>query len=180
MTNLAYFSVLLLIPLVPAVVIYRTLPTESAHVAGTFHGMRIKLSGAFAAYFALVLIGVWTLPRPSAQSSSHYQVWRIKGSVTGADPNIFDYERDIQLRVNPFGERKPDGTFTIDVLCTEDEVGRWEFPTLSVEGKGYFKQSVDLNDTSKVEPIGYRELRIKKDFALKPVSTPAPTSSPLQ
>jgi hypothetical protein len=175
MNSLVYFSILLLIPLVPAVVIYRTLPTESAHVAGTFHGMRIKLSGAFAAYFALVLIGIVTLPRPPADSSSHYQVWRIKGTVTGADPNIFDYERDLQLRVNPFGVRNSNGTFTIDVLRTEDEVGRWEFPTLSVEGKGYLKQSVDLNDKNKVENAGYRELRIKKDFALKPVPTPTPS-----
>ena len=55
--------VALLLPIIPAVVIYKLLPA-STHVSGPFKGLQIKLGGAAAFYF-LLLLTVYFWPRPS-------------------------------------------------------------------------------------------------------------------
>ena len=180
MSPLAYFSILLLIPLVPAILLYKILPGGDAHVAGTLQGMTIKLSGAFAGYFALVMLGYFRIPAPAAPPLSTYQLWSVSGAVTGADPNTTAYERDLQLRVNPFGIRNYDGRFTVEVLRKEEDVqvGRWVFPTLNVECPGYYPKSINLNDPGKVEhDEKHREIRIRNDLVLNAKAKPSPSPS---
>ena len=64
--NLIYLlAAVLLLPLVPAYVLYRTLPSDTK-VFGPFKGLNIQLSGAFAGYFLLVLFSsgvIYYLPQ---------------------------------------------------------------------------------------------------------------------
>jgi hypothetical protein len=50
-----YMLLVLLLPLIPAFVLFRFLPS-SANVEGPFKGLTIKLGGAFAGYFLTVLL----------------------------------------------------------------------------------------------------------------------------
>ena len=178
MNSLQYFAILLLVPLVPAIVLYKMLPTQKADVSGTFQGMKIKLGGAIAFYFVLVLIGYARLPAPPpipVPQQTWYEVWKVKGAVTGADPDLSDYERDLLLRVNPFGIKDKNGGFQVEVLRKFEEPN-WVFPRLNVELPGYYGQSVDLNDQQKVEyDQQHRLITIRRDFALKAKATPTPT-----
>lgn len=63
MTDNFYLALaaILLLPLIPAFVIYTKLPVgkgEDVNVSGPFSGLTLKLKGAFAAYFLLVIVGL--------------------------------------------------------------------------------------------------------------------------
>lgn len=54
-------TILLLLPLVPAYIIYKFLPVgkaEDTDLSGPFSGLSLKLKGAFAGYFLLVVVGL--------------------------------------------------------------------------------------------------------------------------
>ena len=53
--SIIYLLAGFLIPLIPAYILYKTLPAQTS-VSGPFKGLTINLSGAFAGYFLLVLI----------------------------------------------------------------------------------------------------------------------------
>lgn len=48
-------AAILLLPLIPAYVLYKFLPASETDVSGPYQGLSIKLKGAFAGYFLLVL-----------------------------------------------------------------------------------------------------------------------------
>jgi hypothetical protein len=56
-----YMLLVLLLPLIPAFVLFRFLPA-SANVEGPFKGLTIKLGGAFAGYFLTVLLS-WQIAK---------------------------------------------------------------------------------------------------------------------
>jgi len=56
------FMVLIIIPIVPAYVLFKALPA-SAEVTGPLQGLGLKLGGAFAGYFALLVLTFVELPR---------------------------------------------------------------------------------------------------------------------
>jgi len=96
-----------LVPLIPAYILYKTLPAETS-VKGPFQGLKINLSGAFGGYFLLVLIAfafslklisdsnikrIETLNRENKalkaeneKIMSQYEYWTIEGQVTGDLP----------------------------------------------------------------------------------------------
>ena len=82
--NLVYMIVLVLLPIIPAYVLYRTLPSR-AIVKGPFKGLNIQLSGAFAGYFIVLLVVFsffHTRPKPL---TTQYEIWTITGNI-GYEP----------------------------------------------------------------------------------------------
>lgn len=96
-----------LVPLIPAYILYKTLPAETS-VSGPFQGLKINLSGAFGGYFLLVLIAFAfslklindsnvkrierldnenkALTTENMKLNSQYENWTIEGQVTGNLP----------------------------------------------------------------------------------------------
>src|SRR5437588_3261868 len=77
--NLVTLCFIILLPVVPAMLLFAVLPS-TGELSGPFKGMHIKLGGAFAGYFAVVLLvlgshSLWA-PPPA------YQVWELSGRVT--------------------------------------------------------------------------------------------------
>src|SRR5271167_2496018 len=81
------FVVLIIIPLVPAYVLFKALPS-SADVSGPLQGLALKLSGAFAGYFALMVLTFTQLPhvRQFASAETH-QVWTVEGNLQDEQGN---------------------------------------------------------------------------------------------
>jgi hypothetical protein len=73
-------AAILIIPLVPAYILYRTLPSSSS-VRGPFQGLNVKFKGAFAGYFVLVLVSgsYFSMHPPSANT---FEMWRLIGKAT--------------------------------------------------------------------------------------------------
>lgn len=130
----------MLLPLVPAVIIYRFLPSRT-FVKGPFKGLNIQLSGAFAGYFILVLVmGGFISTRPKT-----YEVWTIKGRAMMATPGDVLVESDIAVRPNAV-VFLGDGSFTLDIPVRRNQAGQLDFPTLVVHHDGYESVYIPLGD----------------------------------
>ena len=143
-TELLFITALVILPLIPAVVLFRTLPSKG-QVSGPFKGLNVKFSGAFAGY--LILFGCLLQIRPTDFDHSH--IWQVQGRIafkrpqSEAKPNT----NDIRVRVTP-----PDlvvhgngsgGSFRFDVPIPEKN-GAPDFPRLSLDLAGYEPLSVSL------------------------------------
>ncbi len=51
-------AAILILPIIPAYILYKFLPESDTDVSGPYKGLSIKLKGAFAGYFLLVLVGI--------------------------------------------------------------------------------------------------------------------------
>ncbi len=49
-------AAILMLPLIPAYILYKFLPASDTDVSGPYKGLSVKLKGAFAGYFLLVLV----------------------------------------------------------------------------------------------------------------------------
>jgi hypothetical protein len=132
--NLATLAFILLLPLVPAFLLFKLLPS-TAVVDGPLQGLRIDLSGAFAAYFALVVLvlsthSVWN-PPPVPPAS---QVWTVSGRVTDNEGNAIP-----NLNTGDFALQNPSlvtmdtaGNFKVTVPITFISGGAPAYPSLCV------------------------------------------------
>lgn len=149
----------ILLPLVPAVIIYRFLPSRT-FVTGPFKGLNIQLSGAFAGYFILVLVmGGFISTRPKT-----YEVWTVKGKAVLAAPAEALVESDISVRPNAvtfFG----DGSFALDIPVRRNQAGELDFPTLIVHHDGY--ESVYIPLGGKRYAFGGPGLSVETDRGTK-------------
>jgi hypothetical protein len=129
-------AAILIIPLVPAFIIYKFLPASETDVSGPYQGLSLKLKGAFAGYFLLVIVGlvlqyaimgnkqekrIETLTREAKQkdttiaqlqsqllaSANPVIDWKIKGAVTPTkDGTRFFYDDGTT-------NNAPDGSFEL-------------------------------------------------------------------
>lgn len=82
---------IMLIPLIPAVLLYALLPSR-ATVSGPFKGLNIRLQGAFGGYFLLVLILTGLLvARVEAdarafENGPRFETWKLRGKVKFSQP----------------------------------------------------------------------------------------------
>ena len=96
-------AAILLLPLIPAFILYKFLPSKT-NVSGPFKGLNLKLTGAFAGYFLLVLtaIGVFFPLLKNDQAKvieqqnekinqlenvmNEHQQWVMKGNIVSTSP----------------------------------------------------------------------------------------------
>ena len=111
-----------LLPLAPALLIYKLIPNNSVTAEGTYAGLKVKAGGVFAAYL-VVFAGIFVLVDKAYDSvgASNRAAWTINGSFklvdeTGAvwHPSV-DFFRKISVRMQPDMYSFQDNTFTIIV-----------------------------------------------------------------
>jgi hypothetical protein len=150
----ALLAGVILLPLIPAFIIFKLLPA-SADVSGPLQGFEIKLGGAFGAYFALVVLilftknAIWDPPPPV------YQVWTVTGTINDNGGSSISPlgEGDISLLPPSLSEQS--GWFTIDIPVKPGQGGVADYPTLSISHPGYQSVYVNLNPAS-APPTGVR------------------------
>ncbi len=170
-TELEYLAMVMLLPLIPAVVLYWLLPSD-AWVEGPLKGWKIHLTGAFAAYFALFLATsgvayghmkplrdrIADLEVENATLRGQYQTWTVVLNRTGLDKTGNNpFNRLIHVVVHP-PDAQPgeDGILSFPLVVPRDASGQPVFPMLTLTytpptGNAlYEERSVDLNG----EPIG--------------------------
>jgi hypothetical protein len=126
--NLIWIFTAILLPIVPALLLFKLLPLSTADVSGPFHGLQIKLGGAVGAYFLLVLV-IYFGPRPTPP----YEVWTVKGYIQDEDGTHPAADK-ISMSIQPRSvEYLKDGSFEMDVLVKRGQSGRVKLPTLIVE-----------------------------------------------
>lgn len=141
--DLAYITAAVILPLIPAYILYRTLPAET-RVKGPFKGLNIQLSGAFAGYFLLVVVVFgFVYSRPKIIMKP-YEVYEVEGKIEV--PPQRDAE-NIKLSLIP-SERnvRPDGSFDFEIPVGRGVTGETTFPSLIIEHPEYEPETVDLRD----------------------------------
>jgi hypothetical protein len=135
----------ILLPIVPAFLLFHALPSK-AFVSGPLEGLKINLGGAFAAYFAVVVLVIAShnilFPVPPPISPVH--VWYVRAHVTDEAGKPIEPlgSSDIALQPSPL-MANAGGEFVLKFYSGE------EFPKLAVshnDGKIRFESHlIDLN-----------------------------------
>jgi hypothetical protein len=145
--NLATLACILLLPIVPALLIFWLLPS-TAIVSGPLRGFKLDLGGAFAGYFALVLLVLFThnvwAPEPT------YQVWEVSGTVTDEEGLAFAPLDEKNIALTPRAlQLSQGGTFALIFDATPAPGGgEMSYPQLTVSYPGYVSQTIPLDPHS--------------------------------
>jgi hypothetical protein len=131
--NLIWVFTAILLPIVPALLLYKLLPS-TADVSGPFHGMQIKLGGAFAGYFLLVLVIIYGPQRLKTEEKVEDEVWTVRGKILDESGTTLPEEK-VTLSIHPstVDYTENDGRFKMNVLVKHVQSRQREFPTLLVE-----------------------------------------------
>ncbi len=102
MTDNFYLSLtaILIIPLIPAFIIYKFLPASDTDVSGPYQGLSLKLKGAFAGYFLLVIVGL-ALQYAVMNNKQEKQIEALKREVAQKDTAIAQLRSQVAASANP-------------------------------------------------------------------------------
>ena len=162
MNDLVLMAFGILLPLGPAFVLYKLLPS-TAKVRGPFKGLNLQLSGAFGGYFMLTLMVfgfISTRPQPKPPATE--EMWEVTGKIDcqqSGDPVDIS-----QLRLSmmpPSTVTGGDGTFIVHVPAKRLPSGEAKFPILLIENAGHETVSIDLNQEGF--KFGQVEGKLRKD-----------------
>lgn len=144
MNDLISMTLAILVPLAPAYLLYKTLPS-SAEVNGPYKGLVIRLSGAFGGYFLLTLLAFGFLTSRPQPTKSH-EVWQVRGKINceHADTPINPKQLSMTM-LPPNVNWGPDGTFYAAVPVARTPSGQLDFPTLMIEHPTHQTVNIDLN-----------------------------------
>lgn len=92
-------SLIILLPLIPAFLLYKYLPAET-HVSGPFKGLSIQLTGSFAGYFLIVLAAGYFV-REQLKPVQVAQLWNVRGTVKLVPDGHALPSADVSLVVRP-------------------------------------------------------------------------------
>ena len=128
--KLIWIFTAILLPVIPAILLFKFLPKSRATVSGPFKGLQINLGGAVGAYFLLVLVISFG---PSPTPPSPAEVWKIKGYVKDENGQTLSPDR-VNMNIEPKTvEYRSDGSFDMKILVNRDAMGKVEMPTLNVQ-----------------------------------------------
>lgn len=102
MTDNFYLSLaaILILPLIPAFIIYKFLPASDTDVSGPYKGLSLKLKGAFAGYFLLVIVGL-ALQYTVMNNKQGKQIEALSREVSQKDTAIAQLRAQVQASANP-------------------------------------------------------------------------------
>lgn len=148
MTDSFYFilSVILLVPLIPAFIIYKFLPASDTDVSGPYQGLSLKLKGAFAGYFLLVIVGL-VLQYAIMNNKQKKEIESLTAATAQKDTIIKELKSQLVTSLNPVidwhikGAVLPAGRegtrfFYDDGTTTSDPDGSFELIKRSIAKEG--------------------------------------------
>lgn len=147
MQNFLIIVTAVLLPIIPAYLLYKALPSRST-VSGPFKGLSIQLKGAFGGYFLVVLVifGYFMWAQESQPPPGLYELWEVKGAITFPNGRAPAAQSDTQFHLYPPDQPFPDWTFTLHLPILRNAV---KFPTFAIEIPGYDTYTVHLDPTER-------------------------------
>lgn len=130
------FVLEILVPLVSAYVLYRALPS-TASVRGPLKGFKINLQGAFAGYFALVLL-VFVfhdkLFPPPPPPPPRYEVWAVNGKISYENGDADKLAGQTTIEMDPpVWKVHNDGTFHAEFATQPGPGEEMAFPVIHID-----------------------------------------------
>lgn len=136
---------LVLLPLVPAYILFKVLKS-TGEVGGPFYGMKLQLGGAFAGYFALLLVLLYSFKAYIAPPPMHV-VWTVQGQVVDDQQQPVDVtSAGFELfPAAPPPIEADKGQFTVNFIPTPLDSGGASYPTIIVSYGDFLPKSVSLD-----------------------------------
>ncbi len=135
--QLIVLTVLVLLPLIPAFLLFKLLPS-GAVVKGPLKGLDVALSGAFGGYVALTVFVATFYVQTLRPKPVIYRTWRVSGQLQFPDGEQPRFVRGDLGR--PLLDVDPAQFFTVEIPLREGA----EVPNLVLQAEGYAPQSVKL------------------------------------
>jgi hypothetical protein len=159
-----YMLLILLLPLIPAFVLFRFLPS-TANVQGPFKGLTLKLGGAFAGYFVTVLLS-WQVAK-SMLEPTWSDNWNVVAQITfeGAPGNHPPASQAIVLVKPPTADIDPGtGQLQMKLPVPRVHTGAADLQRLIVAFDGYETVNVPLDpDGQHLGLFGRQDFDVKFD-----------------
>lgn len=136
-------ALVIFLPIVPAYLLFKTLP-GGAFVNGPLKGFDINLSGAFAGYFALVLLLFCTMPlwKPKQEPEED---WTVTGTIQydgGNAESLSSQTRILLIPPRPTVNR--DGSFAVSFQLPAG-IDKSDLPNLAIDLPGYQLVQIPLS-----------------------------------
>jgi hypothetical protein len=96
-------AAILILPLIPALIIYKFLPVgkpEDTDISGPFSGLSLKLKGAFAGYFLLVVVGL-VLQYAIMNNKQEKTIVQLQNKLNQKDTLIMQLNNQLAASANP-------------------------------------------------------------------------------
>jgi hypothetical protein len=187
----ALYLLWVIIPLIPAVLIYRLFPNTAVAVSGPFANLTVKAGGAFAAYlvvFAATLPLVNTM-RDSALSTQH-QFWTLKGQVRLFDAEGKEIKSSELLKKLSLTTVPNAHAFDLHRMTVKVVEGEGELPLITLRIDKFGEETIDLRDASfqkmknyfsgvieLAQPIQIREVAASTKQSIQPRTDTTETES---
>jgi hypothetical protein len=136
---------LVLLPLVPAYILFKVLKS-TGEVGGPFYGLKLQLGGAFAGYFALLLVLLYAFKAYIVPPPIHV-VWTVKGEVVDDQQQPVDVSSDsfTLLPASPPPISADKGQFAVNFIPDPQDGGGVTYPTVIISYLDYVPKPVYLD-----------------------------------
>jgi len=154
MSTLLYgLAFLLLVPIVPAFILFGALPSRAA-VKGPFKGWRTDFGGAFAGYIFILVFVTYTFG--PAMRERPYREWTLKGSIAFSPEDASAKASSITCYIRPPQLQVDEGsnTFTFDIPVRDGDKNEPLFPRVVFQLPGYKSQTVYVLKPGDKRPFG--------------------------
>jgi len=184
--SFAFYLLNLLVPIIPAAIIYRLFPEGKTNgaaggsVEGSVGGWKIKAVGAWGAYVTAFLLGFWAIQStalPLIRAVGGASVWTIDSDFQLTDENGKEIDATVDKLVVEPPMVKPWGK-TAKITVFSETLDPPESLNMKLEGYDY--KTIDLtgihaqNGKIKLPPITLKRL---PPIASVPAPTPLPAGT---
>jgi hypothetical protein len=178
--DLAVFPLWVLLPLIPAILIFKIFPDTTVTAKGPLKGLTFKAGGAFAGYLIIFL----TIANPllnaasEARGNLHYRIWNVSGYIKPFDGKVPSTEQlqGVLVNTNPGLIHAENNFISGNVI---EDVAKSGLPRISITVDKYGPRIIDLNEeSSEIEKHG-RNIKISPVLVkLDPFAVGSVTSVP--
>lgn len=185
--GLLLYAVYVLLPIIPATLIFRMFPDSKLAVSGPFQGLSVKASGAFGAYIVTVAMGYFLIQfiQESITASQGVAVWTVVAGVV----------HDDQGKTAPIGSKKITAVVFEPVKApyfygeelrlhiSRSPMEAW--PIVHISADGFESYPLDLEKWQRdgeLKQVGMHQLKLARPVMLRAVpkgfqETPYPDSA---
>lgn len=181
MTDNFYLALaaVLLLPLLPAYIIYKFLPASETNVEGPYKKLNLKLKGAFAGYFLLVLLGIG-LQYGIMNNAQKKLIEELHRNIADSSMQMQEYRSMLAANANPVvdwkvkgvivpGEKEGTRFFFDDGTTSKNPDGSFELikRSIAAQGKAKAPQWICVYNPS----LGYRVVSLNREVNHSDIQT---------
>lgn len=158
-----FITLVILLPIIPAFLFYKIIPTQRTDVNGKFSGLSFKLSGAFGGYFLMVFLLIYSF-KGEVEGPNSCEVWLVEANVEFI--NGEGSTSQLQLQVDPPTDQSYGDKLRIKVLKEPGHDGAKVFPIIKVMHENFKPSFIEISDSDDID-YKHKTVLIKDIVTLK-------------